>query len=257
MAVLSGFTNAVPFGIHEFQHYVEPRAEEVAVLEAAAPRKRRPPRRHPPARTPPAVKRPAEEGADGAEDEHATGCGHDGPGRGRLLLPGHQPRRVQVVEGGAVARHRRRLARRSPGSSAWRCTPAGTAAWSVSPSARRPARAGYAFLSNKYYLDALYENVIVRAIAHPDRQRRVLGQPARHRRRRQRRRPRRAQAPARGSTATSTRARRRRGQRRGHGRHRQRRAPSGPCSPARSTSTVRCSSAPPPSAPIVLVIVNV
>jgi NADH-quinone oxidoreductase subunit L len=30
-----------------------------------------------------------------------------------------------------------------------------------------PARAGYAFLSNKYYLDALYENVIVHAIAHP------------------------------------------------------------------------------------------
>ncbi len=30
-----------------------------------------------------------------------------------------------------------------------------------------PARWGYQFLSNKYYLDALYENVIVRAIAHP------------------------------------------------------------------------------------------
>ena len=33
--------------------------------------------------------------------------------------------------------------------------------------ASRPARAGYTFLANKYYLDALYENVIVRAIAHP------------------------------------------------------------------------------------------
>lgn len=31
----------------------------------------------------------------------------------------------------------------------------------------RPMRAGYLFLKNKYYLDALYENVIVRAIAHP------------------------------------------------------------------------------------------
>jgi NADH-quinone oxidoreductase subunit L len=31
----------------------------------------------------------------------------------------------------------------------------------------RPLRAGFLFLKNKYYLDALYENVIVRAIAHP------------------------------------------------------------------------------------------
>ena len=30
-----------------------------------------------------------------------------------------------------------------------------------------PARAGYVFVSNKYYLDALYDNVIVRSIAHP------------------------------------------------------------------------------------------
>ena len=31
----------------------------------------------------------------------------------------------------------------------------------------RLARGGYTFLANKYYLDALYEGVIVRAIAHP------------------------------------------------------------------------------------------
>ena len=30
-----------------------------------------------------------------------------------------------------------------------------------------PARAGYVFVANKYYLDALYDNVIVRSIAHP------------------------------------------------------------------------------------------
>jgi len=29
------------------------------------------------------------------------------------------------------------------------------------------ARGGYTFLANKYYLDALYENVIVRAVAYP------------------------------------------------------------------------------------------
>jgi NADH-quinone oxidoreductase subunit L len=31
----------------------------------------------------------------------------------------------------------------------------------------RPLRAGYLFLKNRYYLDALYENVIVRAVAYP------------------------------------------------------------------------------------------
>jgi NADH-quinone oxidoreductase subunit L len=31
----------------------------------------------------------------------------------------------------------------------------------------RPVRAIYTFLANKYYLDALYEGVIVRVIAHP------------------------------------------------------------------------------------------
>ena len=45
------------------------------------------------------------------------------------------------------------------------------------------------FLVNKYYLDALYENVIVASIKGPIAARRVLGQPARDRRGRQRRRP--------------------------------------------------------------------
>ena len=47
-----------------------------------------------------------------------------------------------------------------------RSSAAGARPWSR---AQRPAWAarGYAFLVNKYYLDALYEGVIVRAIAHP------------------------------------------------------------------------------------------
>ena len=48
--------------------------------------------------------------------------------------------------------------------------------------------AGHTFLVNKYYLDALYENVIVHGDRPPDRQGRVLGEPARARRHRQRRR---------------------------------------------------------------------
>ena len=49
----------------------------------------------------------------------------------------------------------------------------------------------HASSSNKYYLDDLYENVIVGGINGPDRPGRVLDQPERHRRRRQRRRHRR------------------------------------------------------------------
>ena len=51
-----------------------------------------------------------------------------------------------------------------------------------------PARWGYNFLVNKYYLDHLYEKVIVHGIAHPIAQGRVLDQPARARRHRQRHR---------------------------------------------------------------------
>ena len=51
-----------------------------------------------------------------------------------------------------------------------------------------PARWGHNFLVNKYYLDHLYEKVIVHGIAHPIATGRVLDQPARARRHRQRRR---------------------------------------------------------------------
>ena len=45
----------------------------------------------------------------------------------------------------------------------------------------RLATAGYTFLVNKYYLDYLYENIIVRAVAYPISRRRP-DQPARNRR---------------------------------------------------------------------------
>ena len=45
------------------------------------------------------------------------------------------------------------------------------------------AHAGYTFLENKYYLDVLYENVIVASIKGGMANGCVLGQPARHRRR--------------------------------------------------------------------------
>ncbi len=75
----------------------------------------------------------------------------------------------------------------------------------------KAAHAGYQFLLNKYYLDALYENVIVAGIAGPHRPRVVLGQPARHRRGRQRRRQgrqdRRAISPTRSWTSAESTAR--------------------------------------------------
>ena len=64
----------------------------------------------------------------------------------------------------------------------------------------RLAHAGYTFLENKYYLDDLYENVIVGVDQGPDRTRRLLDQPERDRRRGQRRRPRRAARRAASST---------------------------------------------------------
>ena len=66
---------------------------------------------------------------------------------------------------------------------------------------------------NKYYLDYLYEKVIVHAIAHPIARGDVLDQPARHRRHRQRRRPRRRQGRHVALPQRRPAGRRRRGQR--------------------------------------------
>ena len=67
------------------------------------------------------------------------------------------------------------------------------------------AHAGYTFLDNKYYLDALYENVIVASIKGPIATAVLLGQPERDRRGRQRRRPRCAGRSGSSPTTSSTR----------------------------------------------------
>ena len=113
----------------------------------------------------------------------------------------------------------------------------------------RPARWGYAFLANKYYLDALYEGVIVRAIAHPiaraanwinqhviDAVVNTVGKTGKNAGRR-----------ALPQHRPGGRRRGRQGLR--HGRQRRPAPRCNPCSPARSASTAVCSSAPPPSAP--------
>ena len=247
LALVAGFTNATAFGEEweNFKEYVEPRPEavsDVAAAEAEA-----------------GDRGPAAPGRRGGRRGWRERGGRGGPRRGLrvhrargghgLLLPAGQPRRVHVVEGRALARRRGGRPGVAAGSSASPCTPAATAGSSGSPTASDPARVGYAFLANKYYLDDLYEKVIVRAIAHPiaaaaywvnqhvidgvvnaaGKAGRIVGgliyrniDQARRRRRRQRLR---------------------------HGGQRDGHRVCNPCSPASSASTADCSSGPPPSAP--------
>jgi len=164
MAVASGFTNAVPFGIEEFAHYVEPRGVEVAVEAAGGAEDEH---GFIAAAAGPADMPATEDGGEeGGEEAHATGCGHDAPTEGACFFPAI-----------SHAEFKWSKAALSLGVVAVSLV----AAWAVCVALyttrdrrlvglterSRPARAGYAFLANKYYLDALYENVVVRAVAHP------------------------------------------------------------------------------------------
>ena len=185
-AALVGFVNATPFGEdwEQFKKYVEPRPEAVVLGESDAsgrrgrhrpaprrrdgdrPRRRRGGRGHRGHRG-----RHGEEGeehsAEGEEAAHASGCGFEAPEAGTACyFPTIDHAEFEwskaalslvIVAAGLISswfvcvalytRRDRRL---------------------VGPHrAERPVRARYLFLANKYYLDALYEGVIVRAIAHP------------------------------------------------------------------------------------------
>ena len=202
LAVGVGFANATPFGEQweNFKEYVEPRPEAVAEGTGAAV----------------VVEEAAGETA--TEGEHvAAGCGHEDPATETICYyptVDHAEFKwskaavsLLVVFAGlvtswfvCVALYTKR--RRRP---------------------RRPDRAfddgppGYVFLAEKYYLDALYESVIVQAIAHPIAVGGELVQPARHRRHRQRRRVGWPQARPRGVPQHRPTGRRWGGQRVGHG----------------------------------------
>ena len=116
-----------------------------------------------------------------------------------VAVPRARPPRVRLPDGDHLvvdrgARHRHRRVLLVPARGARRRSRA-------SRSATRLAHAGYTFLENKYYLDDLYEDVIVGVDQGPDRAGVVLVQPARHRRCRQRRR-RRAPGSSGGSPTT-------------------------------------------------------
>jgi NADH-quinone oxidoreductase subunit L len=158
-AVLVGFANATPFGEQweNFKEYVEPRPEAVAqtagaTAETAASE---------------GATVPAQEEGGAGEESHATGCGHESPAaetacyfpaidhaefKWSKALLSLAIAAAGLVVGWAVCaalytKRDRRLVGLTERSSI--------------------VRAGYLFLANKYYLDWLYENVLVRGIAYP------------------------------------------------------------------------------------------
>ncbi len=160
LAAVVGFLNATPFGEEweNFKQYVEPGASAVVAVDSATE-----------SATAASTESPAEvaEGAGTAEEAVAAGCGHEIPATDAICyFPAVDHAEFKwskaivsllfavaglvlswvVCAALYTARDRRLvgLTRR-----------------------RRPLRAGYVFLVNKYYLDWLYERVIVRAIAHP------------------------------------------------------------------------------------------
>jgi NADH-quinone oxidoreductase subunit L len=166
LALTSGFTNATPLGEgwEKIKEYVEPRSQPVATTEFLGS--------HGeslqlvvPGVAPTADE--AEGEAGGEEAGYSTGCGFSEPEPGTACFfptVSHAEPKLSkillslgVVAAGyaaaisfCVAFYKRRdprlvgLTERS-----------------------RIARAGYLFLANKYYLDHLYERVIVRGVAHP------------------------------------------------------------------------------------------
>ena len=158
-AFVGGWTNPAMLEErwHKFAEYVEPHvahheeakqppavsdehAEEAAAEEAAAEERRARPARPPRAEAASRVAR----------------------------VPRDQPRRVPLVaERGDVAAHRRCRVGVGVGVLRRLLRPRATVGSSGSRERVPPLRWAYTFVANKYYLDALYEGVIVKAIAHP------------------------------------------------------------------------------------------
>jgi NADH-quinone oxidoreductase subunit L len=163
LATVSGFSNATPLGEswEQFKKYVEPRPEAVAydAIIATGPGESM-------QLVVPAVA-PSVEDSGGEGGGKATGCGRSEPEPGTAcFFPAvvhAEPKFAKILLslavvaagyaaaiGFCIAFYKKRdprlvgLTRRS-----------------------RLARGGYLFLSNKYYLDHLYEKVIVRGVAHP------------------------------------------------------------------------------------------
>jgi NADH-quinone oxidoreductase subunit L len=157
LALVAGFTNATAFGEEweNFKEYVEPRPEQVdpATGEGTAAEL--------------GLEEEAAAADEAGEEEHATGCGFTAPEEGTACFfptVSHAEFKwskallsLAIVAAGLV-------------SSWFVCVALYTKRDRrlVGLTDRvRPLRAGYAFLANKYYLDDLYEKVIVAGIAGP------------------------------------------------------------------------------------------
>ncbi|MEY3092182.1 MAG: NADH-quinone oxidoreductase subunit [Actinomycetota bacterium] len=158
LALTAGFTNAVPFGAswERFKKYVEPSPAFVMAepVKASGPGEA-------------IVVLDSTRASEGEEGEAKSGCSYQAPAEGEVCyFPAVSHAKFKwskaalslaIVAVGLVSswlfcvqfytRRNRRLVGLTQRSSV--------------------LRGGYTFLANKYYLDALYEKVIVRAVAHP------------------------------------------------------------------------------------------
>ncbi len=158
LALTAGFTNAVPFGAswERFKKYVEPSPAFVMAdpVKASGPGEA-------------IVVLDSTRASEGEEGGAKAGCSYQAPAEGEVCyFPAVSHAKFKwskaalslaIVALGLVSswmfcvqyytRRNRRLVGLTERSSV--------------------LRGGYTFLANKYYLDALYEKVIVRAVAHP------------------------------------------------------------------------------------------
>ncbi len=160
VAAVAGFTNATAFGEEweDFKTYVEPRPEAVSDVAAAEAEAGGPV---------PVPSGSGESEAAAGEEAPAEGCGYTAPEAGTAcFFPAVSHAEFKwskaavslvVVLFGLVSSWVVCVAlytRRDPRL--------------IGLTGRsRPARLGYLFVANKYYLDDLYEKVIVHGIAHP------------------------------------------------------------------------------------------
>jgi len=166
-AVTAGFANPTPLasrfgeGVEVLKTYVEPRATPISTGEVIASGPGESVRIVTPSVAPSA------EGGEGEGGHSKSGCGFTAPETGTVcFFPGvshAEPKFAKILLSLAIVAVGYALA----------------IAFCVAFYGRRDERlvglternralrGGFLFLKNKYYLDALYENVIVRAIAHP------------------------------------------------------------------------------------------
>jgi NADH-quinone oxidoreductase subunit L len=171
-AVFAGFANPTPLasrfgeGVEVLKTYVEPRATPVVTEEFLASGPGESVVRVDGVAYAPSVTPAAESGEEG-EGAKKSGCGFDAPEAGTVCffpaVSHAEPKFAKILLSLAVVAVGYALA----------------IAFCVAFYGRRDKRlvglterntalrGGFLFLKNKYYLDALYENVIVRAVAHP------------------------------------------------------------------------------------------